>query len=74
MLLKVDKGTWIEIPNNSTEEFKQAKLKQYADKKASELEKLRTHSYNYKEGPKPKSIGSLYDKRVSLNEIIHNFR
>ena len=74
MLLKIDKGTWIEIPNDSTEEFKQAKLKQYADKKAEELKKLRTHSYIYKDGPKPKNIGSLYDKRVNLNEIIHNFR
>lgn len=74
MLLKVDKGTWIEIPNDSTEEFKQAKLKQYADKRADELKKLRTHSYIYKDGLKPKNIGGLYDKRVSLTEIIHNYR
>ena len=74
MLLKIDKGTRIEIPNDSTEEFKQAKLKQYANKRADELKKLRTHSYIYKDGPKPKSIGGLYDKRINLNEIIHNFK
>lgn len=74
MLLKVDKGLWVEIPNDSTEEFKNAKIKKYIKLKAKQAEDLKKHSYIFKSNAKTHNIGVLYNKRVNLNEIIHNCR
>jgi hypothetical protein len=70
MLLKVDAKTWIEIPNDSTEEFKKAKIEKYNKEKEEKLNRLKAHGYNYKKTYKQNSIGVLYDKRVNLTSIL----
>lgn len=72
MLLKVDKRTWIEIPNDSTEEYKKEKIRKYAEENKRKLESLK-HNNNLDKTPtKQHKIGAIYDKRVNLRELITN--
>lgn len=70
MLLKVDTKTWIEIPNDSTEEFKKSKIEKYNKEKQNKLDKLKAHGYTAKGTYKKNTIGALYDKRINLTSIL----
>lgn len=70
MLLKVDTKTWIEIPNDSTEEFKKSKIEKYNKEKQDKLNKLKAHGYTAKGTYKKNVIGALYDKRINLTSIL----
>ena len=70
MLLKVDTKTWIEIPNNSTEEFKKSKIEKYNKEKQDNLNKLKSHRYVAKGTYKKNVIGALYDRRINLTSIL----
>jgi len=72
MLLKVDTKTWIEIPDDSTEEFKKAKIEKYNKKKEEKLNHLKVHDYGYNRTYNTSGIGALYDKRVNLTNILNS--
>ena len=74
MLLKLDKNIWVEIPDNATEEFKQAKIKKYTEEKEENLKRLKKNVCSGKRTYKKSVIGSLYDSRVNLTNILKNLR
>lgn len=70
MFIKADNHTWIEVPDNATEEFKKAKLEKYLKEKQESFEKLKASKYFSKTNYKQATIGALYDKRINISEII----
>lgn len=72
MLIKVDKRTWIEVPNDATEEFKKAKIEKYNAEQQKKLDSLKSNKYIGDKSYKHHTIGVLYDKRISLTTILKN--
>lgn len=72
MLIKVDKRTWIEVPNDATEEFKKTKIEKYNSEQQKKLDSLKSNKYIGDKSYKHHSIGALYDKRISLTTILKN--
>jgi len=72
MLIKVDKRTWIEVPNDATEEFKKAKIEKYNSEQQKKLDSLKSNKYIGDKSYKHHTVGVLYDKRISLTTILKN--
>lgn len=73
MFIKADKRTWIEVPDNATDELKRAKIDKYNKEQEQSIIKLKTHSYTSKTTYKA-NVGALYDKRINLAGILNNLR
>lgn len=76
MLLQLDKGLWVEVPDNASEEVKAAKIAKYKkDKEASRnklVEECKTVFRNpSKNTVHQRKIGALYDKRVNLASLLN---
>lgn len=76
MLLQLDKGLWVEVPDNASEEVKAAKIAKYKKDKEASLNKLveecKTTFRNPSKVPvHQRKIGALYDKRVNLSSLLN---
>lgn len=73
MYIKADKRTWIEVPDDATEEFKQEKIAKHLKEEKNRLEKLKVTGVFNNQCSNNK-VGALYDKRINLTELKANFR
>lgn len=76
MLLQLDKGLWVEVPDNATEEVKAAKIAKYKKDKEETRNKLieecrNTFNNQSKHVVHQRKIGALYDKRVNLSSLLN---
>lgn len=73
MFIKADNRTWIEVPDDATEEFKKAKVEKYFKEKQESFKKLKSSKSFGKTSYKQATIGALYDKRINISQIMKRY-